>query len=100
MSTLTRHGRDRMKQRMGLSLAAAARLTEMAREKGITVEETAGALRRFLDERMHTHGGHYRIYAQHLFVFDGDALVTTLKVPNRFKATVEKIKSARKEPAA
>lgn len=92
-ATLTHHGRDRMKERLGLSLGASERLATLALEKGIEHGETAGALRRFIDKQAMTHGGaHYRIYAQSLFIFQEGRLVTVLKLPNALKAAAQKIK--------
>jgi hypothetical protein len=91
------HGRKRIKQRCGLPKKAAQRFAEKAFKNGITYSECAGGLKRYLSflwEYNHT-ANNIRVYANKVFIFADETIVTVLNLPKRYYETVKKIKEAR-----
>lgn len=84
---LTRHGRSRGKQRVGLNENALMRTAAIARSEGLHAKDTAGSLRRYLDKLMITHKGRVpRIHSGKIFVFGSDnVLVTVLELPHQYR---------------
>jgi len=86
---LTRHGRERLRGRMGLSGGAPERMAQRALEHGLPPAAFVGRLRRYLDGRMLLHPGgcNLRVYGEAVYVFDAhEALVTVLQVPRDMRA--------------
>lgn len=91
------HAAERGRERLSLSVASVERMAELALERGLKLEETAGRLRRYLDHKRHQHpGAHCRIYGEVLFFFRGKTLVTVFQVPREHLACVAKIRAAKR----
>lgn len=89
---ITRHAVSRSKQRLGINRKSLERTFEIAKQKGLRHHEATGKLRKYLDYRSITckfRSTTHIVYAEHIFVVCGDALVTVLYIPKRF------LKSAR-----
>jgi hypothetical protein len=84
---------------MGLSLPAVERMADIALVSGIRHSETTGPLRKYLDRLYleHGNGNNSRIYAETVFIFNKETLITVLKLPNEFKRAVLKIKVRKAE---
>lgn len=90
---LSRHGAARLEERV-VKGADTAKLASRALERGITVDATAGALRRFLDGCIIRHPGHMpRIYGGHVYFFAGSCLITVFPLPARFVKVVAKLRA-------
>jgi len=98
MSAVTKHARQRGRERFRLKLTSMIALAAMALEKGIRVEETAGRLRNYLDGRQSEHPGTMiRLYAEKVLIYgEQDMLITAYPLPNEFKGTLKKIREAKR----
>lgn len=77
--TLTRHARQRMKQRVGVTGAAAERIASRARRRGTPASEIQGNARwRILGVLNNVRGKDAIVYGEHVYVFSGPRLVTVL----------------------
>ena len=84
---VTRHAKERIHERMGLGKNNTNRIADIALEKGLAHGETKGKLRKYLSSLFLTHGvgNNMRVYAEKVFVFQGNRLITVLPLPNDFK---------------
>ena len=84
---ITRHGEARLRERMGVPKKAVARLAERALAEGKTHGEFAGAIKRYLDGVFleYRNATNMRVYAQHLFIFAGEKLITAWLLPSKFR---------------
>lgn len=95
---VTKHGEDRMIQRLSTSKKNTSKEAEKALERGIRTNETTGNLRRYLDSIFfkNTHCTNIRIYNRNVFLFDTfNNLVTVFALPSTLHAAEDKIKKKR-----
>lgn len=92
MIHVTRHARMRVRQRLGRPARAVQRAAREAWLHGITIDQTAGNLRVFLDEKIERHGkGHdMRIFRGCVYVFEQEALITVYHVPAKLQLAARK----------
>lgn len=85
--TVSRHGASRLRERMGVPKRAIEKLAADALTKGKKHSDFAGSMRRYLDGVFleHRTANNMRVFAQHLFVFDGDTLITAWMLPSKFR---------------
>ena len=84
---VTKHARQRIHEREGVGKGKAERRARLALERGFTVEQTKGKLRKWLEfqwEYNKTADG-MRIYGDKLYVFSGVILITVIQLPGDFK---------------
>lgn len=93
MATVSAHGTQRIKDRCGIKKKAAKKLVNQAFYKGISHEETAGSLNRYLTSLYFYNktANNIRIYNEKVFIFSGQVLITVLNLPFKYKKTVDKI---------
>lgn len=90
----TKHAQERSKERLGLNKNAAERLALIALEKGVKHSETTGSLNKFITAlyfKTKT-ANNSRLYADKVFIFNNETLITVFELPNKFKAVLKKIK--------
>ena len=95
---LTRHGKKRMKDRLGASKRSSDRIAEKALSLGITHAELTGSLCRYVDSiylKKRT-ANNIRIYAQKIFLFRNDLLITVLPLPPKYFSCIEDLKQKKK----
>lgn len=91
MCTLSKHAIVRSKQRIGAKTQKKAqRIAQNALDRGLGVDNTKGALKRFIggieDKKGNTK---VKIYQDRIFVFgDNEVLITVLLLPKRMKSLV------------
>lgn len=78
---VTRHAKKRLHEREGTKKSAVYRKASLVLERGCTVEETKGRLRKWLEQNR-TGGENMRIYGDKLYIFVGETLITVYKIPN------------------
>ena len=91
MAKLTRHGSQRVQERIGATSNAAYRNVKHAFRDGITHKETFGALHcwmsgKYLSNRVATN---MRIYRGYLYVFKSDVLITVYPLSGVFPSIEE-----------
>lgn len=100
---LTKHGRKRLRGRLGLSGGAPERMAARALERGIPLEETSGLLRDFLASRVATYPGAARtaiVYGEAVFLFGHDqALITVMHLPRGLRPIARQLAERRKGAA-
>lgn len=81
---VSKHARNRTKQRAGLGKRAAVRNAQKAFDLGVKHSETNGRLNKYLTAIYFTNKtiNNLRIYHRHVYLFAGDVLVTVLNLPN------------------
>lgn len=82
MTTVTTHGKNRMKERCGIPKRAAERNAQLAFDRGITYGMTHGKLREYIDSRRGTSNiTDIRVWNGNMFVFYGETLLTVYPIP-------------------
>lgn len=101
VAKVSRHGYLRSKERIGLNKRATDKIVLKALEYGISHKEVGGTLSRYFDFLYLSHGkgNNIRIYAERVFIFDDEFLITVFNLPNEFKKLVKKALSKRREHA-
>lgn len=90
---ITKHAYDRINERLGLNDGAAKNLSQNALEFGLRHNELTGPLRRFVDDcflRYQT-GNNIRIYAEKVFIFNNETLITVFALDNHLKKIANKL---------
>jgi hypothetical protein len=82
MTTVTTHGKNRMKERCGIPKRAAERNAQRAYDKGTTYDNTHGKLREYIDRRSDTTSiTDIRVWDGNIYVFYGETLLTVYPIP-------------------
>lgn len=95
--TMTRHALERSKERIGLDRRAAERLAGIALTKGLKLEDLTDGFRWVISRIIESgQGDNVRIYAEKIFIFGGETLITVLPLTNEYKRIVRKIEAAKR----
>lgn len=88
---ITRHAKARGKERMGLTAKPFRRTVEIAREKGVCINNMKGALAHYVIEKqsMMDVVKDFIVYGEFMYLFDDHKLVTVYGVPNELKNHVK-----------
>jgi hypothetical protein len=91
------HGFERGKERLSLTKRAVKRLAQRALDLGISHREATGPLKRYLDGLFlaHMKGNNIRIYAETVFIFECNFLITVYQLPNEYKKLARKLNERR-----
>ena len=81
------HAKTRIKERCGLGKDSGDRLAAIALEKGLKRNEANGQLKRYMDKLYFTNpdAGNIRIYAEKVWIFSEDKLVTVFGISKGLK---------------
>jgi hypothetical protein len=79
---------------VGVPRSAVRKLAVKAKNQGVERKDTTGSLRRYLDKVYWYNPNTNLIYvwAEKVYIFSDDALVTVLNLPNRYKASANSVK--------
>jgi hypothetical protein len=96
---LTRHGRQRIGERAGVTGHGADRLAEHALALGLTHAEATGPLRRKLDHLYLEHRGAsvFRVYADRVWVFVDRRLITVINLDQSLRRIAQKLLARKRE---
>lgn len=91
MVRVSRHAKQRLKERCGLNKKAVQRMAETAFEKGVRHDETCGQLNKWFTTLFHVNSAanNIRIYGNFAYIFCDNTLVTVLSVPKRLQKQVK-----------
>ena len=94
---VTRHADKRMRKRVGINRSAVEKIARRALADGYTRHDFSGSLRRYLDYLYHYNeeANNIRVYAEKVWIFSDNILITVLDLPQRYKNRANGI--ARKE---
>lgn len=89
---ISEHAKERVSERVGVSKSSAERLTMLAKERGVRMEDIAGKFRHYLNnERHHHYNDDVILYGNALYMFNDGVCATVLVVPERFRKTAEMV---------
>lgn len=95
------HAKTRIKERCGLGKDSGDRLAAIALEKGLKRNKANGQLKRYMDKLYFTNpdAGNIRIYAEKVWIFSEDKLVTVFGISKGLKdqANTQIKRKSRKE---
>lgn len=95
---VTKHAKERTKNRVGLRKGLAENNTAKALKFGLTHADTAGGLKRYIDYLYLTHGfSEIRIYHRYVYIFCNGKLVTILPLPRKYNELADKLQKAKTE---
>lgn len=87
-AVLTKHAELRIKERCGLGKHGGKRLTEIAYENGISLEEATGQLKRYIQHvidksyiYLNNNEKTIKIYAEKVWIYDDYVLITVIPIP-------------------
>lgn len=87
----TEHAIARAKERLGWKEATLRRMLPKVAEAGVPVAATRGKLRRYLDGQqwLHHKGNATRIHGHHIYVIQGEVLITIYELPKEFRGAAQ-----------
>lgn len=93
MVHITNHGRERTKERLGISKKAAERNAQKALDKGVTHSQAKGSLKRYIDALYLSYkvANNIRIYNRYTYLFKGTTLITVIELPKKYHALADKL---------
>lgn len=94
----SKHGRQRVKQRVGIKSAAVDGLVERVLAEGVTHAEAGGHLKRYMDKLFLSHGtaNQMRVYNEHVYIIREGVLVTVLPLPHSLRRIATSVVNKRK----
>lgn len=91
---VSRHGRERAVQRLGIPRRAVERMARRAFAAGVERLQTKGDLRRYLDNKYRIEARepqYMRVYGEHVYIFGLDGtFVTTWRLPSSLRRLVRR----------
>jgi hypothetical protein len=83
----TTHAIERANERLGWNEATLRRMLPKVAAKGVMISQTRGKLRRYLNGQswLHKKGNATRIHGHHIYVIQGEVLVTIYELPKEFR---------------
>ena len=86
MVIVTRHAKQRLKERSGLNKKSVQRIAEKAYINGICHNETKGQLNKWIAGVYfkNSDANNIRVYGDKLYLFHDEILITVLQIPHRF----------------
>ena len=91
---VTKHAKQRMKQRCGLKEKSSDRIAKIAYEKGLRHSDLTGNLKKWVDSlyfRNHS-ANQIRLYSDKAYIFAGEKLITVLQIPHNLVKEADKLR--------
>lgn len=90
--TISKHAKDRMKERVGIPKRASLKLATKAYNEGVNHSQARGRLHRymsklFLDYRT---ANNIRVLGKHIYIFAGTHLITVMHLPKNMNGAAKK----------
>jgi hypothetical protein len=84
---VTKHSEARSRERLGIPKKAVAKMATEALERGKRHSDFSGSIKRYLDGVFLTcrSANNMRVHAQHLFLFNGETLITVWQIPPKYR---------------
>lgn len=91
---VTKHAKQRIKQRCGVNKKSADRMAKIAYEKGVKHREVSGNLRKWVDGLYlkHHQGNQIRLYGDKAYIFHDARLITVIQIPHNLVKEVDKLR--------
>ena len=99
MAQITKHAKQRAKERLGLSKKSALKNTKNALRWGIKHKETCGSLHRYIEALYWKYqtANNIRIYHDAVYIFHDGTLITVYTLPERYRGKVDEYLKANDE---
>jgi hypothetical protein len=98
-TVITKHAKQRTKDRCGISKKISKKIADKALEKGIKHSDTTGSLKRYLDKiyLAQHNANNLRIYMEKIFLFHNNSQenieLSIFNLPQKYKKTIIDIKN-------
>lgn len=82
---ITKHAKERSKERNGWNIKATERMSKKVLEQGIRHSQTKGRLNRWMSSLYNKHrreGADIRLYGDKAYIFANETLITVLQIPS------------------
>lgn len=91
---ITKHARQRMKQRCGTNKKATDRIAQIAFENGLKHNELTGNLKKWVDSLYFKKctANQIRIYGDKAYLFGNDKLITVIQIPHNLVKEADKLR--------
>lgn len=95
---VTKHAKQRMKQRCGLNDKSSERLAKIAYEKGLKHGNLTGNLKKWVDSLYFKNrtANQIRLYGDKAYIFQNEKLITVIQIPHNLVKEVVRISRERK----
>lgn len=92
--SVSRHAKDRIKERVGVPKKAALSVAQKAFDEGVDHSAARGQLKRWMTKLFmeYRSANNTRIYGNHVFLFAGTHLITVLHLPHGMEGAAKKSK--------
>ena len=101
-SYVTRHGEQRIRERIGVKKKGCRRLADKVLQKGIRPDETTGHLNLYLNGMLEVKNGvnQIRVYGDKIFLYENIRLVTVKQTPREYMKIILQLLKEKKMCAA
>lgn len=91
---VTKHAKDRMKQRCGLNEKSADRMAMIAYENGLRHGDLTGNLKKWVDRLYFKNraANQIRLYGDKAYIFHDTKLITVLQIPHNLVKEANKLR--------
>lgn len=98
MTNVSKHAKQRLRERNGLNKKSTDRIAERAFNEGITHAETTGNLNKWITSLYfkNTDANNIRLYGDKAYIFANTTLVTIIPIPRDLMPIVTKIAKRKK----
>ena len=96
---VTKHAKQRMKQRCGLKEKSSDRIAKIAYEKGLRHSDLTGNLKKWVDSLYFRNrsANQIRLYSDKAYIFTGDKLITVIQIPHNLVKEVDKLRRSKQQ---
>ena len=90
---VTKHAKQRMKQRCGLKEKSSDRIAKIAYEKGLRHSDLTGNLKKWVDKQYfyNRRANQIRLYGDKAYIFHNQNLITVIQIPHNLVKEVVRI---------
>lgn len=91
---ITKHAKQRMKQRCGLNEKSADRMAQIAYEKGLKHGDLTGNLKKWVDSLYfyNRNANQIRLYGDKAYIFHDTKLITVIQIPHNLVKEADKLR--------
>lgn len=90
---VTKHAKERLKERCGLNDKSSERMAKIAYEKGLRHGDLTGNLKKWVDKQYfyNRQANQVRLYGDKAYIFHNQKLITVIQIPHNLVKEVVRI---------